>query len=391
MGSVVLDWLVVGGGVHGTVISAFLQARGARSNTRVAVADRFEEPLAAWKARVRNVGMDFLRSPSVHHLDLDPGSLTGFATSQRSGSFRGPYGRPSVALFDAHCAATLEGRGLHALRVRAEVKGLARRSQSGFVVETDQGALAARRVVLAVGRERLRWPPWAHRLREQGGQVDHILDPSFDRTRVHEGRIAVLGGGISAAQAALSLSRQIGEAGNVVLVRRHDERIHEFDSDPGWLGPRHLAGFHRERDWRRRRRAIRGARASGSMPGDVAGELREAVEESAVSLCEADVVSASRMPGGVALALDRGAEDLCVDRVVLATGFHPDRPGGPWVARAIEEIGLPCAPCGYPVVDRRLEWAPGLYAAGPLAELELGPAAPNIAGARMAAARLVGG
>lgn len=44
---------------------------------------------------------------------------------------------------------------------------------------------------------------------------------------------------------------------------------------------------------------------------------------------------------------------------------------------------------GYPVLDARLRWAPGLYASGGLAELRLGPVARNLIGARRAAERLL--
>jgi hypothetical protein len=54
----------------------------------------------------------------------------------------------------------------------------------------------------------------------------------------------------------------------------------------------------------------------------------------------------------------------------------------------VAECGLPLAPCGYPVLDQRLCWAPGLYVSGPLAELEIGPVAQNLLGARLAGERL---
>ncbi|MBL8151238.1 MAG: hypothetical protein JNN15_15045, partial [Blastocatellia bacterium] len=44
---------------------------------------------------------------------------------------------------------------------------------------------------------------------------------------------------------------------------------------------------------------------------------------------------------------------------------------------------------GYPIVDRSLKWHPGIYVSGPLAELELGPTARNIIGARTAAEKLL--
>ena len=73
---------------------------------------------------------------------------------------------------------------------------------------------------------------------------------------------------------------------------------------------------------------------------------------------------------------------------MLATGFDARRPGGAWLDAAIAAEGLPIAPCGYPLVSGDLAWAPGLHVTGLLAELEVGPAARNIVGARMAATRL---
>ena len=50
--------------------------------------------------------------------------------------------------------------------------------------------------------------------------------------------------------------------------------------------------------------------------------------------------------------------------------------------------GLPTADCGYPFVDLALQWAKGLYVMGPLAELEIGPAAANLGGGRIAVKRI---
>ena len=65
------------------------------------------------------------------------------------------------------------------------------------------------------------------------------------------------------------------------------------------------------------------------------------------------------------------------------------RPGGAFIDQLVESASLPCASCGYPVVDKALRWHPRVYVSGPLAELELGPSSRNISGARRAAERLV--
>ncbi|MCG8455952.1 MAG: hypothetical protein MI919_06680, partial [Holophagales bacterium] len=63
--------------------------------------------------------------------------------------------------------------------------------------------------------------------------------------------------------------------------------------------------------------------------------------------------------------------------------------GGQMLDRLVSELELPCASCGYPVVDPWLRWHPRIQVSGPLAELELGPASRNIAGARRAGDRLI--
>jgi len=83
-----------------------------------------------------------------------------------------------------------------------------------------------------------------------------------------------------------------------------------------------------------------------------------------------------------------GGEALICGRIVLATGFEERRPGGAWLDDAIDRLGLPCSACGYPLVDGALRWHPRIHVSGALAELEVGPAARNIAGARMAAERI---
>ena len=66
-----------------------------------------------------------------------------------------------------------------------------------------------------------------------------------------------------------------------------------------------------------------------------------------------------------------------------------ERPGGRFVDRLIEDFGLPCNPCGYPIVGKDLQWGKNIYVSGPLAELQIGPCARNIVGARNAGRQLL--
>ena len=95
------------------------------------------------------------------------------------------------------------------------------------------------------------------------------------------------------------------------------------------------------------------------------------------------------MARAVGIHLGEDGRAISCDRVLLATGFGAARPGGRLVDELVAAASLPCAPCGYPVVDHGLRWHPRVHVTGPLAELELGPVARNIAGARRAGDRIL--
>ena len=383
-----LDWLIIGGGVHGTHLSlALLRAAGV-AHDRLAVLDPWDEPLARFFRFTEATGMGYLRSPAVHHLDLHPYALRSFARrghGKRVARFVAPYDRPGLAFFRAHCESIVRAYGLAQVRTRATAIRLDR-VDVGFRVETDRGVLAARRVVLAVGQgDQPCWPEWAAALRASG-RVQHVFDgPAPPETTRTGERVVVIGGGITAGQLACSL---MDRGAVVTLLSRHEARVHLFDSDPIWLGPAGLTGFHGEPNPDARRRIIQGARRRGSMPPELDQRIRVEAHRGRLARRRGEITHAELGSGAVRLALGSDGGALEADHVVLATGFLPHRPGGALLDDAIAAHGLPCARCGYPIVSRRLEWAPGLFVSGPLADLELGPAARNIAGARAAAERI---
>ena len=386
-----LDWLIVGGGVHGTYLSHVLTGRIGWPRDRVRVLDPHATPLVRWDQMTANVGMDFMRSSLVHHLDLDPYALKRFAKTPEGeplARFAYPYQRPSYAFFQHHTRCVVRQYRLGALRIQGRASGL-RRAGGGWLVETQGGTLEARRVLLALGlSEQLCWPGWAHALRYTGGPVHHLFDEGFRRDRLPAWRHAVVvGGGISSAQAALALAER--QPGTVTLLARHEARVHQFDSDPGWMGPKNLAAFHRQPCPMQRRSTIDGARHRGSVPPDVWRWLCHAASAGRLAHQLGEVTNARFGDDrAVQLRLDAPPGRLTADLVLLATSFEAQRPGGAWLDAAVETLGLRCGACGYPVVDAALRWADGLYVTGPLAELELGPVARNIVGARLAAERL---
>jgi thioredoxin reductase len=386
-----LDWLIVGGGIQGTYLAIFLLGRMSVKPEGLRILDPHEGMLAVWEHHTANAGMEYLRSAHAHNLHFDPWSMATFART-RAGAplarFIEPYGRPSLELFRAHSLRLIERYKLEGLRIKGRAAGL-RPLADGWRVETGDGGIEARNVILAIGAtEQALWPDWALHLREAGAPVHHIFDMDFRRATLPEWQHAVVvGGGITAAQTALAMVA----SGPVTLLTRHATRIHDFDSDPRWIDPRQLADFHATQDYTVRRSIIDGARHRGSMPSDVAGDLQRAVLDARLLRRMEEVTGAKVLSDGMIQLQLTDAAEIETDCLMLATGFEASRPGGAWLDEAIAAHGLSVAPDGYPVVDPSLCWARGLYLTGPLAELEVGPTARNIIGVRLAAERIRSG
>ena len=382
-----LQWVIIGGGIHGSRLAVRLLAEGRVAPDAVRIVDPAPALLDGWRRCTTNTGMRHLRSPAVHHLGVSPWSLIHFAKGWHHGEtprFAPPYQRPAVELFADHSADVLARHGVPDLHVRDRAVEVSL-SCRGATVRLERGApLRTRRVLLAMGAGgRPRWPDWARRLRERH-RIQHVFDPGFELDPEDwPERVVVVGGGISAAQVALRLA---AAGRRVDLVSRHALRRHQFDSDPGWIGPKYMRRFDRTRDPAARRRMITDARHAGSMPADVHKALLAASRsDPGIRLHQGEPTVAP----GPGLVLEVAGARIPTDGVLLATGFEPTRPGGALVDRLVETHRLPCAACGYPLVDRHLRWHPRVFVTGPLAELELGPVARNIIGARRAAERIV--
>jgi len=382
-GNGALDWLIVGGGIHGVHVAARLVGQVGVPRSRLAIVDPGEGLLATWRRRAARTGMRHLRSPAVHHVGLSPYSLRQFPSRNPwlgNEPFAAPYDRPSVELFDAHSDWVLDNYGLDTCHVRDRVSAI-ELAGGPATVRTDGGlSLRARHLVLAMGPPPPSRPSWAPPAEPR---VQHIFADDLHWPDQPE-RVVVIGGGITGAQVSQRLA---AEGHDVTLVSRHGFRVKQFDSEPGWLGPRFMRAFDKLTCHNQRRNEIAQARHRGSMPHDVHRALKAALETGAVALRQADVASFGSSPDLLALALDDGGL-IEADRVILATGFEARRPGGAVIDDLVQRAGLPCADCGFPIVDRSLRWHPRVFVTGPLAELELGPTSRNIAGARAAGDRI---
>jgi len=382
-----LDWVIVGGGIHGVHIAARLLGQAKVEPEKIRIIDPGDRLLQTWRSRTKTTGMRYLRSPAVHQLDLDPWSLNRFAGHPKvrdPNLFAYPFGRPQLNLFNDHCDQVIEIYNLQTLHIQARATACSVSCDCVKVSLSNNTDLSAENIVLAIGMsEQPEWPRWAPKNDER---IQHIFAKDFDGWPRERQSIAVIGGGISAGQTALRLK---DEGHDVHLVSRHALREHQFDSDPGWLGPRFMKGFIQESDVERRRELIKAARNKGSVPPDVKEALRSAICRDELKWHEGEVEKLESNSSDVIQLVFATAPMLQVQRVLLATGFAARRPGGKLVDKLVEEASLPCATCGYPIVDQSLRWHPRVYVSGPLAELELGPSSRNISGARRAGERLV--
>lgn len=62
-------------------------------------------------------------------------------------------------------------------------------------------------------------------------------------------KAAVVGGGITAAHYAIKLS---DDGRDVTMFVRHPFRTYDFDSDPGWLGPKYMKRFSKTSDYQKK-------------------------------------------------------------------------------------------------------------------------------------------
>ncbi|ADH98260.1 FAD/NAD(P)-binding protein [Salisediminibacterium selenitireducens] len=383
-------WVIAGGGIHGLAACVHLVRSGTARVEEIMVIDPEEDYLMSWERKAQRTGMTHLRSPSVHHLDQDPFSLQKYAHEQEMNRhLKGRYKRPSLALFGQHAEWLITSLGLRRAYRQDDVRGLLRKKGGGYTVRTAKGAvIRCGHVIVATGMlHRASWPEWAKKInRVSPGKVQHLLSShDYDPAQVKP-PVLVVGGGISASQTALLWSTVY--PGEVTLLRRSSPDLSDFDSDPGWLGPKYMNRFVQEADPVKRHLMIQEARRTGSLPGFLHRELMRSQAEGRLTIRQGEVSSVCMKGGEMAYQCDVEDAGSC-GSVILATGYEPGVPVPDWLESYSLRHGLPLSPNNTPLPDTNLMWDESLFLTGPLAELILGPTSRNIAGARKAASLIV--
>ena len=382
-----LQMLIIGGGIHGTHLAHRLLKQTPITHDEIRILDPHEELLHEWWRCTGNCGMHYLRSPSVHHIDINPFSLDKFALlpeNRQASNFIAPKDRPSVGLFHKHCRMVIDTHRLESLLIPGRALEMKNHSDHVSVV-TEDDTIDARMILLAVGmNNQPLWPNWATQLKEQGAPIHHVFDPDFCLNATqNQGPIAVVGSGISGAQLALHLAEKGFD--DVLLVSRRAIQVSNFDFDPGWLGPKYMDRFSRQ-SVDERRQHITTARMKGSIPQDTKTLIESATAREQITCIVDDITDATFKSGSVLLSGRQG--QYACQQVLLATGFREEPPGNGLITQAIKEFHLKTAPCGFPAIGPSLRWHERIFVSGPLSELQIGPCARNIAGARHAGRRI---
>ncbi|RQH01777.1 FAD/NAD(P)-binding protein [Natrarchaeobius oligotrophus] len=385
------DCTIVGGGIHGTYLLQRLLEDAPFDRSDVCVVDPHDRLLASFREKARACGMESLRSTFVHHVGTEPFDLESYAEANDREDELVPTvdypSRPSLDLFLDYSASVIDRKDLESLHRRAAVDGIGERSgERGLRLETTAGPIETDHCVLAIGHGgRYRRPDWATGL----DGVEHVWD-GFDPDASVD-RTIVVGGGITAAQLACTLS----ETQSVALLSRHPLEWEVSEADPPWINWSHIErNLHVHPPGSRERYdVISNARNDATVPPYLYDEFEDRIDEGGLTLAQGAVESATIEDGSVRLSLDHGLE-LLADRVVLATGFEPvfDHP---FVDRVADELELARGYRGMPVLDdETLAWHRDdgrfvpLYASGALALGSVGPYAPNVPGARRAGDRI---
>lgn len=385
-----LEVLIVGGGIHGIYLANRLVVSEGLPLDRIMIIDPHDVPGQRWKELTARTGMRFLRSPIVHHVDVDPWSLSKYMKLpdvKPWASTLGETERPSLRLFNSHIDHVVDKSGIYKAYRRGTALAM-KDCGSHLLVETTAGAVRTRRVILAISsNENPRMPDWAMALIDKGATLRNVFEAGFSFHSISPSySYAIVGSGLSAVQLALAVGRL--SPGKTTLITKGTLEVNALDFDPCWIGPKCQEPFAKIKDYAMRRAELQKARFTGTVPEPIYKAFGKALAEGRVkhltSRAEGGRVDSD---GRVELQMADGGL-LMVDRVLFAIGFEKAPPGSTWLQAVADDIGLNTHTDGYPIVDSSLRWHDRIFVSGALAELEVGAASRNVIGARIAGDRI---
>lgn len=301
-------------------------------------------------------------------------------------------GRPPFAAIFAQGRQVVEEFGLDKERLPATATAIHLRDNT-LVIETTEGEVTSKSVVLALGQPPLNYPGWTATLRGSDN-VAHIFDERFAFENITPGtNTTIIGGGITAVQAALSAARVVG--GKVTLLCRRSVKPEDASivHDEKKMSELLLAMENPDDRWK----FILENTFADQIPEDLYQEFMAELANGRIDLVRSEVEHAEKSRyGDIELTLKDGTR-LQTAQIILATGFKKSLPGGDLVQQAIRELGLRTSTIyGQPVVDANMAWTSDIlppdihvFVTGAFALTAIGPRAVKMSGG-MYAASIIG-
>ena len=371
---------ILGAGPHGLAMALHLQEADPAAAEHAVVIDPSGRWMSNWYNQFERLGIDVLRSPSVHHPGPSVDALSSFVRRQRLPTSGLKYDPPMSATFTAFTRHLVEAAGL-APPAALKPRSITRQEDGTLQIATTTTTVVADQVVIASNPHRRNipeglWPLCGRSPARLAHAADIDLTVLPDLTGE---RIAIMGGGLTAGHLATGAARR----GAVVdLITRQPLRIRDFDLDPGWLGPKFLHGFDQCSDPRARLDLAMSARGGGTIPQ----WMRDELQHERITLHEGvPVVGAEAQVDHYRLDLE-GGRNVEAERLWLATGTTPDISALRCLEPLLPDIAI-IDDLPVPDDDLRIGLHP-VYVMGRLATLTLGPAAGNLWGSRQAARRI---
>lgn len=371
--------VIVGAGPQALTIAAHLVGHGRIEPEELTVIDPSGDWLAGWRRSFAAFEIEHLRSPAVHHPHPDPYALLKFARSERrNAELIGRYQAPTTQLFDDFCEHVIDRFELAERVLEGRVDQVTPDGRVRWCSTTGPGTEACASSTTWVNSVVLAHQPRSRVMPDLPAgltaRVHHAETVDVDCVTEGE-RVAVIGGGLTAGHLACAAARR---GASVRLLARRPIVEREFDTDPGWLGPREMRGYLRIESLATRARVAREARGGGSMPSWMLRRLDELRSRGILTIAaDADPLDISRHV--------RPDEHLW-----CATGWATDPRCDPVLGHLLEVTGNT-------LVDHLIDLGPRLevpgscvHVVGRPAALRLGPTGGNLAGARRAFSLMTG-
>ena len=370
-----MSWTIIGGGIQAVTIALKLRSLGLAAED-IKMIDPNPSLCDQFNKNTHRIKMHFLRSPFVHHVHPEPFHLKQFAKAhQYTGATYGKYKRPQLDMFMDHTHELVHTYNLNDAHIQGKAQHIDRDAQQWTITLEDGRQLHSDYVIIASGCNHM---PYIPDMYKNKADVQHI----FSEEDIHyDASSHVVGSGISAAHLTIRLLTENPNK-HVHLWMKKDIEIHDFDADPGWLGPKNMHHFLNVSSSKQRVEIIQRERHKGSMPHELYLRLKKYQQQGRLTIRNVEITAIKDHQ------IHTETDVFDYDHILLATGYLNTLMTQQTVRDLIEKYDAPLSQSGFPSISYELEWLPQLYVAGGLADLELGPFARNIMGGREAANRI---